>query len=79
MMVFHSMIHICTESIVGELQYLSFTRPEFVFSIHKVSKFMHNPMKMHWAIVKRILHYLKHIISHSLLIQPTASVTFANI
>jgi histone deacetylase 1/2 len=63
------------ESIVRGLQYLSFTRPDIVFAIHKVSKFMDNPMEMHWAAVKRILRYLKHTISHSLLIQPTANVT----
>jgi histone deacetylase 1/2 len=62
-------------SIVGGLQYLSFTRPDIAFAIHKVSKFMHNPMEMHWAVVKRILRYLKHTISHSLLIQPTTNVT----
>jgi histone deacetylase 1/2 len=62
-------------SIVGGLQYLSFTRPDIAFAIHKVSEFMHNPMEMHWAVVRRILRYLKHTISHSLLIQPTASVT----
>jgi hypothetical protein len=62
-------------SIVGGLQYLSFTWPELAFAFHKVSKFMHNPMEMHWAAVTRILCYLKHSISHSLLIQHTASVT----
>ena len=62
-------------SIVGGLQYLSFTRSDIAFAIHKVSKFMHNPMEMHWEAVKHILCYLKHTISHSLLIQPTASVT----
>ena len=62
-------------SIVGGLQYLSFTRPELALSIYKVSKFMHNFMEMHWTTVKRILHYLKHTISHSLLIQLTASVS----
>jgi hypothetical protein len=55
-------------SIVEGLQYLSFTRPDIAFAIHKVSKFMHNPMEMHWAAVKHILCYLKHTISHSLLI-----------
>lgn len=56
--------------MVGGLQYLSFTQPELAFAIHKVSKFMHNPMEMHWTTVKRILRYLKYTISHSLLIQP---------
>ncbi|KAL6312078.1 hypothetical protein AAG906_022071 [Vitis piasezkii] len=57
-------------SIVGGLQYLSFTRPDLAFAVHKVSKYMQNPMEPHWAVVKRILRYLKNTISHALLIQP---------
>ena len=57
-------------SIVGGLQYLSFTRPDLAFVVHKVSKYMQNPIEPHWATVKRILRYLKNTISHALLIQP---------
>lgn len=57
-------------SIVRGLQYLSFTRPELAFAIHKVSKYMHDPKEPHWVAVKRILRYLKETISHALLIQP---------
>ena len=32
---------------------------------------MHNPLKPHWIVVKRILRYLKSIISHALFIQPS--------
>ena len=53
-------------SIVGGLQYLSFTRPYVAFAIHKVSKYMHNPLEPHWIAVKRILRYLKSTISHAL-------------
>ncbi|KAL3819930.1 hypothetical protein ACJIZ3_005835 [Penstemon smallii] len=55
-------------SIVGSLQYLSFTRPDLAFAVHKVSKFMHQPLDTHWVAVKRILRYLKHSISTGLYI-----------
>lgn len=32
-------------SIVGALQYLTITRPELTFSIHKVCQFMHSPLE----------------------------------
>jgi len=57
-------------SIVGGLQYLSFTRLELAFVIHKVSKYMHDLKELYWVAVKRILRYLKETISHALLIQP---------
>ncbi|KAI5312034.1 hypothetical protein L3X38_041207 [Prunus dulcis] len=46
-------------SIVGALQYLTFTRPDIAFSVHQVCQFMQNPMVSHFIAVKRILRYLK--------------------
>ncbi|KAM1411401.1 hypothetical protein COP1_024098 [Malus domestica] len=46
-------------SIVGALQYLTFTRPDISFSVHQVCQFMQNPMVSHFTAVKRILRYLK--------------------
>jgi hypothetical protein len=46
-------------SIVGGLQFISFTRSDVAFVVHKVSKYMHHPLEPHWAVVKRILRYLK--------------------
>ncbi|KAM2695500.1 hypothetical protein EV1_039988 [Malus domestica] len=46
-------------SIVGALQYLTFTRPDIAFSVHQVCQFMHCPMESHYAAVKRILRYLQ--------------------
>jgi hypothetical protein len=55
-------------STVRSLQYLSLTRPDLAFAINRVCQFMHKPIKLHWQAVKRILHYLKHMVSHGLLL-----------
>ncbi|XP_050154870.1 uncharacterized mitochondrial protein AtMg00810-like [Malus sylvestris] len=46
-------------SLVGALQYLTFTRPDIAFAVHQVCQFMQNPMESHFTVVKRILRYLK--------------------
>nr|XP_028959295.1 uncharacterized protein LOC108171893 [Malus domestica] len=46
-------------SVVGALQYLTFTRPNIAFSVHQVCQFMQTPMNAHFTAVKRILRYLK--------------------
>ncbi|KAI5314164.1 hypothetical protein L3X38_043340 [Prunus dulcis] len=46
-------------SIVGALQYLTFTRPNIAFSVNRACQFIHNPMEYHVMVVKRILRYLK--------------------
>jgi len=61
-------------SIVGSMQYLAFTRLDLAFVVHKVSKFMHNPLDTYWQAVKLILRYLKHSISTGLFI--TSNVNF---
>ena len=61
-------------SVVGGLQYLSFTRPDLVVAVYKVSKYMQNPIEPHWVAIKRILRYLKNTISHALLIQLTTDL-----
>ncbi|PHT80795.1 hypothetical protein T459_13810 [Capsicum annuum] len=46
-------------SIVGALQYLTFTSLDIAYSVNKVSQFMHSPLDSHWMAVKRILRYIK--------------------
>jgi len=55
-------------STVGSLQYLSLTRPDLAFAVKRECQFMHKPSKLHWQAVKRILRYLKHTVSHGLLL-----------
>jgi hypothetical protein len=47
------------KSVVGALQYLSFTRPNISFSVNRVCQFLSTPTTTHWAAVKRILQYLR--------------------
>ena len=53
-------------SLVGALQYLTFTRPDIAFSVHQVCQFMQTPMLAHFTAVKRILRYLKGTINFGL-------------
>ncbi|KAM1299642.1 hypothetical protein ACFX2H_010922 [Malus domestica] len=46
-------------SLVGALQYLTFTRPDISFAVHQVYQFMQCPMESHFVAVKRILRYLR--------------------
>lgn len=46
-------------SIVGALQYLTFTRPDIAYAVNTVCQFMTNPTDVHYAAVKRILRYLQ--------------------
>uniref|UniRef100_A0A1S4D9R8 Uncharacterized mitochondrial protein AtMg00810-like n=1 Tax=Nicotiana tabacum TaxID=4097 RepID=A0A1S4D9R8_TOBAC len=45
-------------SLVGVLQYLSLTRPDIDFAINTVSQHLHAPTSGHFAVIKRILHYI---------------------
>ena len=61
--------------IVGALQYLTFTCPDICFDGNRVCQFMHAPTDSHWAVVKRILRYLRGTTLHGLHI--TRSSSFA--
>ena len=46
-------------NLVRGLMYLTHTRPDIMFHINLVSRFMHNPEEHHLGTVKRILHYIR--------------------
>jgi hypothetical protein len=52
-------------SIVGSLMYaMVCTRPDIAHAVEVVSKYMKNPGKEHWEVVKWILRYLIGIGTH---------------
>ncbi|GKV50619.1 hypothetical protein SLEP1_g57319 [Rubroshorea leprosula] len=53
-------------SIVGALQYLTFTRPDIAFAVGQVCQHMHAPTHNHFTVVKRILRYLKGTLNYGL-------------
>ena len=45
-------------SLIGGLNYLTHTRPDIMFSVSVLSRFMHNPTKQHLGAAKRVLRYI---------------------
>ena len=46
-------------SMVGALQYLTFTRPDLSFSVHQLCQFMQHPTTSHLEAAKRVLRYVR--------------------
>lgn len=44
-------------SLVGGLQYLTFTRPDIAFIVNQVCQYMHSIRKTHLEAAKRIMRY----------------------
>ncbi|XP_016169161.1 uncharacterized protein LOC107611781 [Arachis ipaensis] len=53
-------------SLIGSLQYLTITRPEISFSVHKLAQFVQTPLECHWKMVKRVLRYLSGTANYQL-------------
>ncbi|XP_062005817.1 secreted RxLR effector protein 161-like [Rosa rugosa] len=54
------------KQIVGSLMYLTATRPDIMFSVSLISRYMSKPTKLHLQAAKRILRYLKGTTSHGI-------------
>jgi len=46
------------KQVVDSLMYLTATRPDLMFGVSLINRFMSNSTKSHWFIAKRILKYL---------------------
>jgi histone deacetylase 1/2 len=53
-------------SIVGDLQYLTLTRPDLSFAVNKVCQYLHRPTSVHYTAVKQILRYISGTIGYGL-------------
>ena len=47
------------KQIVGSLMYLTVTRPDIMYSMSLISRYMENPTEIHLLVAKRILRYLQ--------------------
>jgi hypothetical protein len=47
------------KQIIGSLMYLTATRPDLMFAVNMVARFMEQPVETHMIAAKRILRYLK--------------------
>ena len=52
--------------LVVSLVYLTVTRPDISYAIHQVSQYLSAPRSTHYAVVLRILRYLKGTLFHGL-------------
>ncbi|GKB83260.1 zf-CCHC domain-containing protein [Tanacetum coccineum] len=46
-------------SLVGSLQYLTFTHPDISYAVQQVCLYMHDPWEPHFSALKRILRYVR--------------------
>ncbi|XP_028123303.1 uncharacterized protein LOC114320347 [Camellia sinensis] len=59
-------------NIVGALQYLTITRPDISFAVNQLCQHMYNPTVGHYVGIKRLLRFIKGIISHGLTYNPSS-------
>lgn len=62
------------KQLVGSLIYLIVTRPDISYAVHLVSQFMSAPLSIHYAVILRILHYVKGTLFHGLYFSPCSSL-----
>ncbi|KAL5819398.1 hypothetical protein ACOSQ4_023240 [Xanthoceras sorbifolium] len=61
-------------SVIGALQYLTYTRPDISFAVNKLSQYLASLTTVHWQACKRILRYLKGSSDLGLLFQSASSL-----
>ncbi|GAB2270302.1 hypothetical protein Dimus_038836 [Dionaea muscipula] len=60
-------------SLVGSLRYITCTRPDILYAVGLVCRFMEAPVSAHMASCKRILRYLKGTLTYCLLYSSVSS------
>ncbi|CAL2228237.1 unnamed protein product [Prunus armeniaca] len=53
-------------SIVGALQYLTFSRPDIAYAINYACQFLQQPTTTHLIVVKRILRYIQGTLDYGI-------------
>lgn len=53
-------------SLIGSLMYLTVTRPDLMYVVSLLSRFMAKPKEEHMTVAKRVLRYIKGTINYGL-------------
>ena len=62
------MINVPYSNAVGSIMYnMICIRPNLVYSISVLSRYMANPGREHWEAIKWLLRYIKYSINHGLI------------
>ncbi|KAJ8760964.1 hypothetical protein K2173_022002 [Erythroxylum novogranatense] len=64
-------------SMIGCLMYITATRPDVLYSVSLLSRFLSDPGKQHVIAVKRILRYLKGTSDYGLLYEKSSKSCFS--
>ena len=59
------------KSLVESLRYLTYIRPDILYGVGLLSRFLEEPKSIYWKAVKRILRYIRGTISHRLMYSPS--------
>ena len=54
------------KQLVGSLMYLTATRPDLMYAVSLISRFMESPKNSHWNVGKRILRYVASTLGYGL-------------
>lgn len=54
------------KNLVGSLMYLTTMRPNIMYGVSPISRFMDPPKDSHWKVGKRILRYISSAIDYGI-------------
>nr|GEX70853.1 ribonuclease H-like domain-containing protein [Tanacetum cinerariifolium] len=66
-------------SLVGALQYLTFTRPDLFYAVQKVCLYMHDPRDLHFTALKRIFCYVRGSLDYGLQLHVSSTTSLVHI
>ncbi|GKB17928.1 ribonuclease H-like domain-containing protein [Tanacetum coccineum] len=65
-------------SLVGGLQYLTFTRPDLSYAVQQICLYMHEPREPHFAALKRILRCVRGTVNFGLQLYVSATTSLVS-
>lgn len=62
---------------VGALQYVTITQLDISFAVNNAAQLMQHRTDQHWALIKRILRYIKNTLQHCMVMTRSSSCQLA--